>query len=152
MPRLSTDPRLDQLPKKARGIAESQLAEGEDVITIFSGRAKQAMIVTDRQLLIVKPGFMAGAALNAKAASFPLAKIAAINVHTGPGFAALELVLAGRPATAKPDLRAAYQLPNWLPCPSSLGKSPLIGELRAHVQSEGRARSARAALADAHSD
>jgi hypothetical protein len=152
MPPLSTHPRLDQLPKKARGLAASQLADGEDVITIFAGRSKQAMIVTDRQLLIVKPGFMAGAALNAKAAAFPLAKITAVNVHTGPGFAAIELVLAGRPATAKPDLRAAYQLPNWLPCRSSLGKSPLIGELRAHVESDGRARSARAALAGPASD
>ncbi|MDQ6805278.1 MAG: hypothetical protein M3065_10005 [Actinomycetota bacterium] len=139
--------RLDQLPKKARGLAESQLAAGEDIITIWAGRSKQAMIVTDRQILIVKPGFMAGAALNAKAASFPLARISAINVHTGPGFAAIEVVVAGRPAAAKPDLRSAYQLPNWLPCHSSLGRSSLIGELRTYVQSDGRARSARAALA-----
>jgi hypothetical protein len=145
-------PPLDQLPKKARGLAQSQLAADEDIIRIFAGRSKQAMIVTDRQILIVKPGFMAGAALNAKAASFPLERITAINVHTGPGVAALEVVLAGRPATAKPDLRAAYQLPNWLPCPPSLGRSPLIGELRTHVQSGGRARSARAALADPESD
>lgn len=149
MPRLSP---LDRLPKKARGLAESQLAHEEDVITIFAGRSKQAMVVTDRQLLIVKPGFMAGAALNAKAASFPLASVTAINVHTGPGFAALEVVLAGRPATAKPDLRTAYQLPNWLPCHSSLGRSPMIGELRTYVQTGGRARSARAALAGRESD
>ena len=143
---------LDQLPKKARGLAESQLAEGEDVITILAGRSKQAMVVTDRQILIVKTGFMAGAALNAKAASFPLGRIAGINVHTGPGFAAIEVVVAGRPATARPDLRAAYQLPNWLPCQSSLGRSPLIGELRTYVQSGGRSRSARAALTGPESD
>ncbi len=143
---------LDRLPKKARALAESQLAETEDVLTVFAGRSKQAMIVTDRQLLIVKPGFMAGAALNAKAASFPLERIAKINVHTGPRFAALELVVVGRPAMAKPDLRAAYHAPNWLPCHPSLAGSPLIGELRAHVQSQGRARSARAALAGAAAD
>ncbi len=138
---------LDRLPKKARSLAESQLADDENVLTVIAGRSKQAMVVTDRQVLIVKPGFMAGAALNAKAASFPLSRITAINVHTGPGFAAIELVLAGRPEAAKPDLRAAYQLPNWLPCHASLGRSPMIGELRSHVQSGGRSRSARAALA-----
>ena len=137
---------LDQLHRKTRQAAGSKLASDEDVITIFSGRSRQAMIVTDRQVLIVKPGFMAGAALGAKAASFSFESITTINVHSGPGVAALEVVAAGYPASGKPDLRAAYQLPNWLPCHRSVGLSPLVGELRAYVQSGGRARSARAAL------
>ena len=143
---------LDQLHQKARGLAESQLADDEEVITVFAGRSKQAMIVTDRHILIVKPWFMAGAALGAKQGSFPLATITTINLHTGPGIAALEVVVAGHQAPAKPNLRKAYQLPNWLPCHSSLGRSPLIRELRAYVQSGGRARSARAELSGSQSD
>jgi hypothetical protein len=139
---------LDRLHKKTRRAAETMLASDEEVITVFGGRSKHAMIVTDRQILIVKPGVMAGAALGAKTASFSFEDIAAINVHTGPGIAALEVVVAGSQPSGKPDLRAAYQLPNWLPCPRSVGDSPLIGELRTYVQSGGRAPSARAALSD----
>ena len=113
---------------------------------MLSGRSRQAMVVTDRRLLIVKPGVLAGMALSAKAGSFPFATVAAINVHTGRGVAALEVVVTGQPRSAKPDLRAAFQLANWLPCHPSLSGSPVIGELRAFVLSGGRARSARAEL------
>jgi hypothetical protein len=95
---------------------------------------------------MVKPGILSGAWVGPKAASFPLATITNINVHTGPGIAALELVIAGKPTEAKPNLRSAYQQTNWLPGDSSLGNSPLIRELRAYVQSDGRSRSARAEL------
>jgi hypothetical protein len=138
---------LDRLHKKTRQAAETRLDDDEQVITVFEGRSKQALIVTDRQLVIVKPGLMAGVALGAKAAGFPFDRIEAINVHTGAGIAALEVVVTGHPDAGKPDLRAAFQKPNWLPCPRSLGDSPLIAELRAFVQSGGQARSARAALA-----
>jgi hypothetical protein len=139
-------PALDQLHKKARRLAELQLDDDEAVVTVVRGRSKQAMIVTDRRILMVKPGLLAGLWLGRKAASFPLATITMINVHTGPGIVALELVIAGQPTRAKPDLAVAYQLPNWLPCRSSLDGSPLIRELRAYVQSDGRSRSARAEL------
>jgi len=104
------------------------------------------MIVTDRRILMVKPGVMAGAWLGPKAASFPLGAITAINLHSGRGIVALELVIAGNPRTAKPDLTSAFQLPNWLPCHASLGSSAVVGELRAYVESDGRSRSARAEL------
>ena len=137
---------LGHLHRKARRLAEGQLADDEEVLTVFPGRSRQAMIVTDRRLMIVKPGLMSGAWLGRKVASFPLEAIATINLHTGRGIAALELVLAGKPAHAKPDLTSAFQLPNWLPCHPELGRSDLIGELRAYVESDGRARSARAEL------
>jgi hypothetical protein len=137
---------LDQLDRKARQAAERTLETDEDVITIVRGRSKQALIVTDRQVLIVKPGVMAGAAFGAKAASFSFESITKINVHSGLGVAALEVVTAFYPAAGKPDLRAAFQRPNWLPCDRSVGLTPLIDEVRAYVQSGGRARSARAAL------
>lgn len=137
---------LDQLHKKARTLAEGQLGDDEEVVAVIPGRSKQAMIVTDRRIVMVKPGILAGAWLGPKTASFPLAAITTINLHTGRGIAALELVLAGNPIKAKPELITAFQLPNWLPCHSSLGSSPVIGELRAYVQSDGRSRSARAEL------
>jgi len=137
---------LEQLHRKARRLAEGALAGDEEIVTVLPGRSRQAMIVTDRRLLILKPGLLSGAWLGRKAASFPLETITTINVHTGRGIAALELVLAGRPAQAKPDLTSAFQLPNWLPCRAELGRSAVIGELRAYVESDGRARSARAEL------
>ena len=137
---------LDQLHKKARKLVDRHLAGGEEVIAVIPGRSKQAMIVTDRRILLVKPGLMAGAWLGPKATSFPLATITTINVHSGRGVAALELVIAGHTGNARPDLATAFQEPNWLPCSSSVGSSPMIGELRAYVQSDGRSRSARAQL------
>jgi hypothetical protein len=137
---------LDQLHKKARTLAEGQLGDDEEVVAVIPGRSKQAMIVTDRRIVMVKPGILAGAWLGPKTASFPLVAITTINLHTGRGIAALELVIAGNPMTAKPDLNTAFQLPNWLPCHASLGSSPVIRELRTYVQSDGRSRSARAEL------
>ncbi len=137
---------LDQLPDKARRLAEEHLVEGEDVVTVIPGRSKQAMIVTGRRILIVKSGFLAGAWLSPKLASFPLETITTINAHAGRGVVALELVVDGLPIKAKADLRAAYQLPNWLACQASVASPSLIRELRAYAQSDGRSRSARAEL------
>jgi hypothetical protein len=137
---------LDQLHRKARTLADRELAPDEEVVAVLPGRSKQAMLVTDQRILLVKPGVMAGAWLGPKATSFPLATITTINVHGGRGVAALELVITGHPTDAKPDLVTAFQQPNWLPCSSSLAGSPVIGELRAYVESDGRSRSARAEL------
>ena len=125
------------------------MAEDEEVVTVFVGRSKQAMVVTDRQLLIVKAGMLSGAGFGARCTAFPLATVKTINVHTGPRIAALEVVTTSQTDRGKADLRAAYQRPNWLPCEPSLGTSPLIAHLRAFVESDGRARSARAELSGA---
>src|ERR1700690_2908334 len=85
---LVTEPTaLDRLHKKTRKVAERNLAGDEHVVTVVKGRSKQAMVVTDRQLLIIKAGSMAGVGFRAKATTFSLEDIAAINVHTGPGIA-----------------------------------------------------------------
>jgi hypothetical protein len=113
---------------------------------VFAGRSKQWMVVTDRQLVIVKQGMMARAGLGTKVGTFPFADITAINLHKGPGIAALEVVRSGQEANPKPDLRVAVQRSNWLPFKASPGSAERIRELRAFVQSGGRSRSARAAL------
>jgi hypothetical protein len=137
---------LDLLSNKARMAAAGQLADDEQAVTVFVGRSKQWMIVTDRQLVIVKQGMMAGVAMAAKVGCFPFDEISAINLHTGPRFAALEVVAKGIPANPKPDLRVVFHLVNWLPCNESIASSGLLGELRTFVESGGLARSARAAL------
>lgn len=139
-------PTIDELDNKARKLAESALGDGEGLVAVIRGRSKQAMIVTDRRIIMLKPGLLSGLWLGGKAAAFPLTEITTVHVHTGRGIGALELVTAGRPREAKADLRAAFQAPNWLPCHPSVSGSPLIGELRAYVQSDGRSRSARAEL------
>jgi len=137
---------LDMLHKKARRLAQGQLADDEQILVVVPGRSKQAMVVTDRRLLVLKPGLMSGVWLGKKAASFPLEEIRTINVHTGRGIVALEVVAVGSPPHAKPDLTTAFQLPNWLPCYPGVGESPLIAELRSYVESDGRSRTARAEL------
>jgi hypothetical protein len=135
---------LDRLYKKTRRAAERNLAADEHVVAVLRGRSKQAMVVTDRQILIVTAGMNAG--FRATAASFSFEDIAAINLHTGRGVAALEVVKAGSKPAIKSNLRAAYKRPNWLPCHRYMGDSPLVGELRSFVRSGGRSQSARAAL------
>jgi hypothetical protein len=114
---------LDQLSAKTRRAAGAHLADDEEIVTVFAGRSKQAMIVTDRQILIVKPGPMAGAGLGVKVDAFALSDISAINVHQGPRIAALELVTARHQHAEKADLIMAFRQSNWLPCPPSLGTS-----------------------------
>jgi hypothetical protein len=140
-------PTIEELDKKARKLVERTLDDDEELIAVIRGRSKQAMIVTGRRIIMVKPGLLAGAWLGPKAAAFPLTEITTINVHTGRGMGALEVVIAGRPREAKADLTTAFQSPNWLPCHPSVSGSPLIGELRSYIQSDGQSRSARAELA-----
>jgi hypothetical protein len=137
---------LDRLPKRARRAAEANLDDDEHIVTVIEGRSRQALILTDRKVLIVKSGWIAGTTFGAKFAALSFAEIAAINVHTGPGIVALEVVKAGSKRPKRADLRAALQQPNWLPCHRGMGESPVIAELRAFVRSEGRSQSARAAL------
>lgn len=139
-------PTVDRLHKKARKLAESALGDHEKLVAIIPGRSKQAMIVTEQRIVLVKPGVLAGAWLGPKVASFALTQISTLNVHAGPGMGALELVIAGQPGTSKPELITAFQLPNWLPCHPQVSTSPAMAQLRAYIQSDGRSRSARAEL------
>ena len=140
-------PTIEELHKKARNLAERTLDDDEELVAVIRGRSRQAMIVTNRRIIMVKPGLMAGPWLGAKAAAFALTDITTVNVHSGRGVGALELVIAGRPREAKTDLKTAFQSPHWLPCHPSVSDSPLIRELRTYIQSDGRSRSAYAELA-----
>lgn len=139
-------PTIDELDKKARKLAASALSDDERLVAVIRGRSKQAMVVTDRRIIMLKPGLMSGLWLGGKAAAFSLTEITTVNVHAGRGMGALELVTPRHPREAKADLRTAYQSPTWLPCHPSVSGSPLIGELRAYIQSDGQSRSARAEL------
>jgi hypothetical protein len=138
---------IEELDKKARKLAERILGTDEELVAVIRGRSKQAMIVTGRRIVMVKPGLLAGAWLGPKASAFLLTEITTVNVHAGRGVAALELVIAGRPREAKADLTTAFQSPSWLPCHPSVSSSPLIAQLRSYIQSDGQSRSARAELA-----
>ena len=63
-------PTIDHLHKKARKLAQGSLGGDEELIAVIPGRSKQAMIVTDRRILMVKPGILSGAWLGPKTASF----------------------------------------------------------------------------------
>jgi hypothetical protein len=140
-------PTMGELDKKARKLAERTLGVDEELVAVIRGRSKQAMLVTGRRIVVVKPGLLAGAWLGPKASAFLLTEITTVNVHAGRGMGGLELVISGRPREARADLTTAFQSPNWLPCHPSVSGSPLIAELRSYIQSDGQSRSARAELA-----
>lgn len=116
-------PTIGELDKKARKLAEHALGVDEELVAVIRGRSKQAMIVTGRRIVIVKPGLLAGAWLGAKASAFLLTEITTVNVHAGRGMGGLELVIAGRPREARADLTTAFQSPRWLPCHPSVSGS-----------------------------
>jgi hypothetical protein len=109
-------PTIEELDKKARKLAERALEDDEPLVAVIRGRSKQAMIVTERRIVMVKPGLLAGAWVGPKVVAFPLSEITTVNTHSGPGVGALELVVADRPRDTKADLRTAFLSPTWLPC------------------------------------
>src|ERR1700694_4366964 len=109
---------LENLHKKARGPLERSLTQGEEVHDWVSGSSHQAMALTDRRVIVIKPGFMAGSAFGANASSFPLQDITSLEVRKRWGTSFLVVRTAGS-STADPTLldksADGYKLPNVIP-------------------------------------
>jgi hypothetical protein len=80
-------PTIDELDKKARKLAERALGDGDELVANIRARSKQAMIVTDRRIVMVKPGLPGRGVAGPKAAAFPLTEITTVNVHAGRAWA-----------------------------------------------------------------
>lgn len=127
------------LHKKTCAILAKQLTADEQVITVLEGRAKQALVVTNQRLLLIKPGFMAGATLGANVTSFAFATVNGINAHVSMGGGVIEIVSSGHQAFRQTGgghdfNKASYELPNCLPCDRNVAQSSVIAELRTYVQ------------------
>jgi hypothetical protein len=86
---------LDVISQKARKHIEPHLAPDENVLIVLVGGSNQSLVALDNRLMIVKPGFMAGATLGAKVTSFPYRDISALEVNTHMLTAVVEVIAPG---------------------------------------------------------
>lgn len=132
---------LSILPKRTREAAEEHIGGSRVVFTLL-GLYGQALIALEDRLLIVKPGFLAGALGGVRITSFLYEDITAIELNTGIFFGVIEI---GTPSyvlsqsrdfwTAHPDKDPA-QANNCLPIDKTLLREfrPYIEKLREFVK------------------
>jgi hypothetical protein len=86
---------LDVIPAKARKHVDSHVGQHENVLIVLVGQSSQTLVALDERLIIVKPGYMAGASFGAKATSFSYRDISAIEVNTTMMSGVIEVIAAG---------------------------------------------------------
>jgi hypothetical protein len=87
-------------PMHPMGVKEkAQLAQtllpGEKVLSQCVGMKGQTLVVTDRKVLIIKTGWMAGTAFGAKVTAFDYRTITSVEVRTGPLTGAISISSGG---------------------------------------------------------
>jgi hypothetical protein len=120
--RASSAPKpIDDLAKRTRRHLSGALRDGDQVRAVVKGHSQQALILLDDRVVIVKPGFQAGAGIGAKVTTLPLRQIQGVNVRSAVTSAGLEVLSAAFPATlsrlssGSEIRRALYESPNCLP-------------------------------------
>lgn len=86
---------MSAVPPKTRKHAEAHLGPDENVLIALVGSNGQALLALDDRLVIVKPGYMAGATFGAKVTSFPYRDISAIEVNTTWMSGVIEVIVPG---------------------------------------------------------
>jgi hypothetical protein len=86
---------LNVVPAKTRKHVDTHLGPDENVLVALVGTSGQALVALDDRLLIVKPGYMAGATFGAKVTSFPYRDISAIEVNTTWMSGVIEVIVPG---------------------------------------------------------
>lgn len=71
------------------------LLAGEKVLSQCVGMKGQTLVVTDRKVLIIKTGWMAGSTLGAKVTAFDYRTITSVEVRTGPVMGAFSISSGG---------------------------------------------------------
>jgi hypothetical protein len=138
----SPDALLSRLPRRARKVATEQLMAGEVPQFVILGEHGQAILGLPERALVMKPGFMAGVSVGARATSFHYRDLGAVETNTGLVAAILELVIVGHAATRQKDYwstdrhRDPVQVSHCLPMTkrSIRAQRAAIEQLRAKVQ------------------
>jgi hypothetical protein len=75
--------RMDKLGSREASLLIAALLPGEKVLGQYVGRHGQALVITDRQVLILKAGMMAGQTFGGRSSSFPYRSIRSAQVRYG---------------------------------------------------------------------
>lgn len=129
------------LGKKERELLAQHMAVGERVEFCLVGASNQALVVLDDRVLILKTGFLAGAAFGGRAAAFHLSDISGIQVNTGLINGSIEIHTPGLGATKAGDFFTTdaksdpFKLPNCIPIAKVDLKlfQPYLDRLRAKI-------------------
>lgn len=113
---------LEKLHKRARTPVAAALAAGEEVRHWVQGNSHHTMALTDRRVIVVKPGMLAGATFGAKVTSYSLDEISAVEVIKRLGTSWIVIRSAGVAfvdPTIKNGNTDGYKLPNVIPTGSA---------------------------------
>ncbi len=110
---------MHKLGKKEEARLKESLLPGEKSICQCVGPSGQSLVLTDRKVLIIKTGFMAGASLGAKVTSFDYKNITSVEVKMGPLAGAFQISAGGIQASDKgywgQGKDDAYKSPHMVP-------------------------------------
>jgi hypothetical protein len=110
---------MHKLGKKEEGRLKENLLPGEKVICQCVGPYGQSLVLTDRKVLIIKTGFMAGSTFGAKLTSFDYKNITSVEVRMGPLAGAFQIAAGGMQASDKgywgQGKQDAYKSPHMIP-------------------------------------
>jgi hypothetical protein len=97
------------------------MSPGEAITLWVSGQSHQLMALTDRRVVVVKPGRMAGHPFGVDVTSFPLNSISSVEVLRRLNISFIVIRAAGSPA-AHPKIGGrfdGYKMPNVIPISSA---------------------------------
>jgi hypothetical protein len=93
----------DTLPQKLKKHARQHMSEDESVEFYLLGTNSQGIVALKDRLLVIKPGWEAGAAFGARVTSFYYRDIAGIEVNTGMLMGVLEVNTPAYQGTQEKD-------------------------------------------------
>jgi hypothetical protein len=110
---------MHKLGKKEEARLKESLVPGEKVICQCVGPSGQSLVLTDRKVLIIKTGFMAGSSFGGKVTSFDYKNITSVEVRMSPLAGAFQLSAGGIQASDKgywgQGKDDAYKSPHMVP-------------------------------------
>lgn len=110
---------MDRLGKKEGKLLEQNLSDGEKVLSVCVGSSGQAVILTDKKVLFVKVGYMAGQAFGGKAITYSYDNITSVEVKTGIMTGVFEIASGGVQGYERSNWGKgsddAYKAPNTIP-------------------------------------
>ncbi len=86
---------MNPLGKKEAAQLALAMIPGEKVLSQCVGMKGQSLVVTDKKVMIIKTGWMAGSSFGAKATTFDFRTITSVEVRTGPITGAFSLSAGG---------------------------------------------------------
>ena len=86
---------MDTLKNRESKALEQNLSNNEKVLSIYVGIYKQAVILTDIKILIIKGGFMTGQTFGVKVISYNYNTITSVEVKKGVMTGVFEVATGG---------------------------------------------------------